>query len=405
MSALLPVNEAIAEILDSLAEIDCGSQWLALNDCLGQILAEDIISGINVPPEDNSAVDGYVITRELCRAEHAQRYPVIDRIAAGCDPAALPPDSVARIFTGASVPRGGAAVVMQEDCIAEGDQVTLPAGIKIGENIRPAGQDILENAVLLHKGTPLRPADLGLLASVGVATVKVKKPLKVAVFSTGDELVEPGSDAPAGKIFNSNRYTLTALLTGLAVEVVDLGIVADSFDATIAALKKAASVADFIISSGGASVGEEDYIKAAVQQLGQLKLWQLAIKPGKPLAYGSVLNTPFMGLPGNPTSVFVTFSLLAKPAIGKLQGRQDKPVRAIRLPAFFDITKSSQRQEYLRVRLSERDGVLGLESYPNQSSGVLASASWADGFAVIPVNSTVNHGDLVDYLCFAALGV
>ena len=262
-----------------------------------------MVSSVLVPPTDNSAVDGYVVTAECCDLPEPQTLQVTGRIPAGSNLEPLPSPGIARIFTGATIPAFGAAVVMQEDCVAsENAQVTIPAGIKKRQNIRSAGQDISVNQVILKQGQKLKPADIGLAASIGYDKLCVKLPLKVAIFSTGDELVEPGKPAPPGKIYNSNRYMLIALLQKLSLQVVDLGVVADTFEATLNALTEATK-ADLIISSGGASVGEEDHIKAALEKLGHIHLWKLAIKPGKPLVYGAVGHTPFLGLPGNPASV------------------------------------------------------------------------------------------------------
>ena len=403
--SLMPLPAALDMILGELTEEVTGVETIALDDASGRVLAEDVVSPIQVPPADNSAVDGYVVTSDLCGQADQQTKTLVARIPAGVCPSALPKSAVARIFTGATIPEGGASVVMQENCQTIGEKVVLPAKIKTGQNIRLAGQDITANSVILTRGSVVRPQDSGLVASIGQSQLRVKPKLRVAVFSTGDELVEPGETAPAGKIYNSNRYTLSALLNKLSVEMVDLGIIPDNYDATVEALTMAAK-ADLIISSGGVSVGEEDYVKAALEQMGRLDLWKLAIKPGKPLAFGKVGSTPFLGLPGNPTAVFVTFCLVATKVIAKLSGIEvDKSPPAMMLPARFDVARASNREDYIRVRLREQEGAMGLERYSNQSSGVLSSVSWADGFAVVPIGQTVKKGDLIKYLSYASFGL
>jgi molybdopterin molybdotransferase len=404
-AGLTPLHEALALILEKISEVTTDVESIFLDDALGRVLSEDVISKIPVPPTDNSAVDGYVVSRELCGKADASLQQVVARIPAGVVPSALPASAVARIFTGATVPEGGVAVVMQEDCQQKGDRVVIPANINTNQNIRPAAQDIAVGSVVLHKGRVLKPQDIGLAASVGLAKLVVRRKLKVAVFSTGDELMEPDNSHPAaGKIYNSNRYTLVALLNKLFIDVVDIGIIPDQYEATVAALSRA-SEADLIISSGGVSVGEEDHVKAALEETGHLDLWKLAIKPGKPLAFGMVGKTPFLGLPGNPSAVFVTFCLVAIKVIERLRGQLPQKIPPVRLPAWFTVSKKGNRQEYLRVRLSESQGMAGLEMYPNQSSGVLSSVSWADGFAVLPAGQAINKGDPVEYISFASLGI
>ncbi len=372
-------------------------------EALGNVLAADVASGIDVPPHDNSAVDGYAVYSSDCQQNASTTLPISQRIPAGSVPAPLAPGTAARIFTGATIPAGATAVVMQEDCSEQDDQVTLSGAVQPQQNIRPQGQDIQTHQIILKKGHRLRAQDMGLLASIGVGSVKVYRPLKVAILSTGDELVEPGQAAQEGQIYNSNRYTLRGLLGGFGFEIIDFGIVKDTLDATLSALAKAADEADIIITSGGVSVGEEDHVKAAINQLGELNLWRLAIKPGKPFAFGRVANTPIIGLSGNPGAVFVTFCILARPYLLKSQGASRITPHSFKLPLNFDVNRPGKRREYLRTRINHQDGKTVIESYPNQSSGVLSSASWADGFAVIPEHTAPQAGEEVEFIPFTEL--
>lgn len=391
---MISVADAIAR-LQSQSACLCGQERVALSAATGRVLAEDLISPIDVPPADNSAVDGYAL-----RAEDANRsLPVSDRITAGVVPAPLAINRAARIFTGAALPSGADAVAMQEDCVATTDSVTLPA-VKAGANIRRRGQDVQAGATVLAAGTVLTPWHLGLIASVGLAEVPVRERLRVALLTTGSELQPPGEPPLPGKIFNSNSTLLTALLLQLGCDVVDAGIVADSATATRAALVQAAQSAQLVISTGGVSVGEEDHVRDAVAALGRIDLWKVAIKPGKPFAFGAVHNSLFLGLPGNPASVLVTFLLLVKPLLDRCRGVLAPAPLWYALPAAFEIDKAGKREEYLRVRINA-DGAL--EAHPNQSSGMLSSACWAEGLARVPVGRTVSAGALVEFLPFSRL--
>jgi len=368
---------------------------VALSAAAGRVLAADLISPIDVPPADNSAVDGYAL-----RSNDAnQSLPVSDRICAGEVPAPLAANSAARIFTGATVPPGADAVVMQENCVADADSVSLPA-VKTGANIRRRGQDVQAGAVVLTAGTLLTPWHLGLIASLGLAEAPVRQRLRVALLTTGNELQRPGEVPLPGKIFNSNSALLSGLLEQVGCEVSDCGMVADSAEATAAALRHAAQSAQLIISTGGVSVGEEDHVRDAVAELGCIDLWKVAIKPGKPFAFGKVENSLFLGLPGNPAAVLVTFLVLVKPLLDRCRGVIAPAPVWYALPAAFEVAKAGKREEYLRVRVNA-DGAL--EAHPNQSSGMLSSACWAEGLARVPAGRTVATGELVDFLPFAQL--
>jgi molybdopterin molybdotransferase len=393
---LTPVDEAIAEIL-SYAKPVVETESVPLIKALGRVLAVDQVASIDVPPLDNSAMDGYAFGYSDVPLD--KKLVVSQRIVAGEVGAPLKPGTAARIFTGAPIPAGADSIVMQENVEVVGNAILIKSDIKQGRHVRPRGQDIKKGSCILAKGKRLKPQEIGLLASIGVQNVEVFRPLKVAVMSTGDELVEPGQPLAEGQIYNSNRYTLSALLHGLGCEVIDGGIVGDSFEATCQQLTVLAVKADVIISSGGVSVGEEDHVKAAVESLGSLFLWKLSIKPGKPLAFGTVESTPFFGLPGNPSSVLVTFSLCARPFLLRSQGLlQVEPVMT-QVIADFEIPNAGSRQEYLRVNIANGKAKL----HPNQSSGVLASASWANALAVIPIGATVKVGDFVDVLLISEL--
>ncbi len=402
---LMPVNEALQRLeaqVIPLTEVEV----VPLAEGLQRVLAQPVYSEINVPPHANSSMDGYAIRLADWSGDSQQTLPVSQRIPAGSMGTELATNSVARIFTGAPIPEGADAVVMQELCTVQNDseaqQIQVTQLPELNENIRQAGEDILAGSVVLDKGHQLRAQDIGLLASIGVTMVDVFKRLKVAVFFTGDELKEPGEPLGLGQIYNSNRYTLTAMLKRLGCDVIDLGTVEDTLAATITAFKQASESADLILTSGGVSVGEEDHIRPALEQLGELDLWRISIKPGKPLAFGKINNVPFIGLPGNPVSVFATTCILARPFVKAMQGMPFTPVKGIPVKADFAISYTVRRREYLRVQLQLDDaGVQSLVLYPNQSSGVLTSASWADGFAVINEGMTLAKGDPVEFIPFS----
>jgi molybdopterin molybdotransferase len=397
---LIPVDEAISRMLDAAAPVE-QTERLSIDYSLGRVLAEDVRSEINVPGYDNSAMDGYAVRSADC-TETGVSLTVSQRIPAGQIGEKLEAGTAARIFTGAPVPEGADAVVMQELCQQQGDKVTIKTAVTTGESIRRAGEDIKQGSVILESGTRIRPQEQGLIASIGRANIAVKRRLKVATFFTGDELVEPGKALARGQIYNSNRYTLTGLLQSAGCEIIDLGIVPDTLEATLDVLKRAAAVADLVLTSGGVSVGEEDYIRIALQQIGELNMWRINMKPGKPVAFGHVDNTLFMGLPGNPVSVFVTFLIFARPMILKMQGAADYLSNELSIRSGFD-WKGIKRQEYLRVRVRHDESGAYAEIYPHQGSGVLSSASWADGLVVVEPEKAINTGDVLKYIPFQGL--
>ena len=397
---LMSVEQAIDNILSSASAVEQVENVEVL-DALHRVLAEDLKSSIDVPGYDNSAMDGYAVRSEDCQTSGAV-LPVSQRIPAGQVGTLLQPGTAARIFTGAPVPEGADAVIMQEMTEADGDKVTINAVVKAGSNVRRAGEDISNGSVVLKAGRRLRAQELGLLASVGLAGFKVKRKLKVATFFTGDEIVLPGQPLKPGQIYNSNRYTLRGLLQSMNCDVIDLGIVPDTLDDTLKVLKEAAACADLVITSGGVSVGEEDYVRIALQQLGELSMWRIAMKPGKPVAFGKVDGAIFMGLPGNPVSVFVTFLLFARSLILKMQGCDEVMAKRVSVIADFD-WPAVKRQEYLRVQLIEREGQAVAQLYPHQGSGVLSSASWADGLVEVQMNKAISTGDVVAFMAFEGL--
>ena len=396
---LLPVDEAIERLLSHTAGI-ADTETISIIDALGRVLAEDISSGIDVPGYDNSAMDGYAVRSVDC-AQPGAVLRVAQRIPAGTAGSALEAGSAARIFTGAPVPPGADAVVMQEVCSREhsSDSVTINAVVAAGDNIRRAGEDIAHGSVILRAGTRLRPQELGLIASVGIGQVAVIRKLRVACFFTGDELVTPGQTLQAGQIYNSNRYTLNGFLQSQGCEITDYGIVPDSLEATLDVISQAAARADLIVTSGGVSVGEEDYVRLALEKLGKLQFWRIAMKPGKPVAFGKVGGALFLGLPGNPVSVFVTAHIFSRPVIRKLQGETRCLQQPVSVRAGFE-WPAVKRSEFLRARIEQREGQSWAVIYPQQGSGVLSSASWADGLALVPSGREIQHGELVDYIAF-----
>ena len=402
-SPLIPLSTALAQLLAVLDERRVATETLSNLQADGRVLAQDVVSKLEVPPQDNSSMDGYAL--RCADIAPGRALPVSQRIPAGSQGTPLQAGTVARIFTGAPIPPGADAVVMQEDCLeVNGTDPSAPAiqvqtQAQVGQWIRRRGEDVMHGATVLHSGLRLGPAALGMAASVGLADLQVACKPRVALFSTGDELVMPGTmapqDMPAGSIYNSNRFFLAALLRRMGCELTDMGIVPDRLDATVQALRDAAQAHDLVLTSGGVSVGEEDHIKPAVQQLGHLDLWQIAIKPGKPFAHGRVGDAHFIGLPGNPVSSFVTFLLLVRPFLLRMQGVQDVALPRLALRADFDWPRPDRRQEFLRVR---RNAAGGLDLFPNQSSGVLTSVVWGDGLVDNPPGRSIARGDTVHFI-------
>ncbi len=403
-SPMKPVEEALSFLLRQARPVK-DTETVTLQEGLGRILARSVRSQVDVPPWDNSAMDGYAV-RYQDLVEFQQGLRITQRIPAGTMGTQLEPGTAARIFTGAPVPPGADTVVIQEVCEVSGDQLRvrqLPAAA--GANIRRSGEDILQGEEILKPGLRLAPQHLGLAASVGIPEVAVFRPLKVAVLTSGDELVMPGQPLGEGQIYNSNQFTLTGLVQRLGCEVVPVGIVQDTHEATCDALRQAAEAADLVLASGGVSVGEEDHVKPAVEQLGSLDLWKIASRPGKPLAFGWLGDVPFLGAPGNPVSVFVTFSVFMLPFIRLMQG-QAEPVRPIprKVVAGFEKSGNDKRQEYARGRLElDGEGRQVVRLFSNASSGVMTSVVWANGLVVLPPLTPVAVGDPVDFIPFSEL--
>ncbi|MFM0644474.1 molybdopterin molybdotransferase MoeA [Paraburkholderia bryophila] len=414
---MLATAEALATLLSAASPID-GVESIPTLEALNRVLSADVTSPLDVPPMHTSSMDGYAIrVADLTDPAAAgnKRLPVSQRIPAGHAPQPLKPGTAARIFTGATVPPGADAIVMQEQTEVTGDEVTILHSPQPGEWITAQGADIRSGSVILPAGTRLTPQALGLAASVGCATLTVRRRVKVAVFFTGDELTMPGEPLKPGAIYNSNRFTLHGLLDKLGCDVTDYGIVADKLDATRATLREAAVAHDLILTCGGVSVGEEDHVKPAVEAEGRLSMWQIAMKPGKPLAFGAVRRgaalgaalegasaseTFFIGLPGNPVSSFATFLLFVRPFILSLAGVQTVAPRTLSLRADFTQSKADRRNEFLRARINPAGG---LDLFPNQSSAVLTSTVWGDGLIDNPPNHAISAGETVRFIPFSEL--
>ena len=394
---LLSVDAAIQRLLAQASALS-ETETVNLLEARGRVLAQDVISTLNVPGYDNSAMDGYAVRCADC-VQAGAVLTVAQRIPAGSTGLVLEPGTAARIFTGAPIPPGADAVVMQEYCTREegSDTVSIDSMPGVGDNIRRAGEDIEQGSVILRAGTRLRAQELGLIASVGVPEVSVYRRLRVACFFTGDELVSPGETLQPGQIYNSNRYTLNGFLQSMDCEISDYGIVADNFEATLKVIEQAAANADLVLTSGGVSVGEEDHVRLALEKLGSLDFWRIAMKPGKPVAFGRVGDALFLGLPGNPVSVFVTAQIFARPLMRKCQGETSCVQTLISVKAGFD-WPAGKRSEFLRARIEQRNGESWAVIYPKQGSGVLSSASWAEGLVIIPVDRETKAGDMLDYL-------
>lgn len=404
--ALMPFEEGL-KVLKARAHTLVGSETVSLSNALGRVLAEDITAPLDVPPHDNSAVDGYAVNAADLVEKGETRLPVTARIAAG-HPLGRSAEQgeVVQIFTGAPVPDGMDTVFMQEDVTVDGDQVVLPAGIKQGANRRFRGEDVKEGEIILRAGQALRAQEIGLAASVGLGQLKVHTRLRTAIFSTGDEVADPlFGDAGKGAIYDANRYSIGALLRGLGCEVTDLGILSDKVGEIRSALHDAAAGHDLIITSGGVSLGEEDHITHVVESLGSIDFWRLAIKPGRPMALGKIVDTAFVGLPGNPVAAMVTFMRIARPLILILSGRTNVDPHIFKVPAGFAMQKKPGRREWLRVTLEPgADGQLHAMKFPRQGSGVLTSMVASHGLVeLLEDMEAVEQGQLVDFLPFTEM--
>ncbi|WP_137938708.1 gephyrin-like molybdotransferase Glp [Chitinivorax sp. B] len=399
----LTVDEALDTLLASARPIQV-VESIPLQLAIQRVLARDQISPLDVPPHDNSAMDGFAVRMSDLTAQTLPQLQVTQRIPAGSQGQMLQQGTAARIFTGAPIPDGCDAVVMQEDTVSDGETIKIMQPVRLGQHIRRRGEDISQGSIILTAGTRLGAAQLGLAASVGLPNLPVTSRLKVAMLFTGNELVTPGHPLTEGQIYNSNRYVLHGLLTQLGCEITDLGNIPDNLEATRGALRQVATGHDLILTCGGVSVGEEDHVKAAVQAEGNLALWRIAMKPGKPLAFGHIGDTPFIGMPGNPVSTFVTFLLFVRPFILKRQGATDYLCSPLKVTAGFDWLKPDKRREFLRAQLSTSvTGTPEATLYPHQGSGVLTSCVWADGLVDVPSGRAIQAGDLVSFLPFSTL--
>ncbi|MDX1424151.1 MAG: molybdopterin molybdotransferase MoeA [Kiloniellales bacterium] len=400
---LMTTAEALERLTGRVSRVT-EDEPVALAEGLGRILAEDLVAPADVPPHDNSAVDGYAVYFDDLDPAAETRLPVVGRAAAG-HPLAGPAErgAAVRIFTGALMPAGPDTVMMQEDCRVEDGQVVIAPGIRRGANRRVHGEDIRAGARVLAKGQRLRAQDLGQAAAVGRTALQVSRPLKVALFSTGDELREPGAPLEPGCIYDSNRVTVSALLQGLGCRVSDLGILEDRAEVIRAALAAAAGDHELIVTTGGVSVGEEDHVKQAVDALGAIHFWRLAIKPGRPIALGQVARVPIVGLPGNPVAVVVTFVNLVRPLILSLMGGTDLLPHHFRVRAAFDHKKKKNRREWVRARLeADAEGGWQAIKFPRDGAGILSSLVESDGLVELPEEMTyLKRGTLVDFLPFS----
>jgi molybdopterin molybdotransferase len=391
---LLSVDEALAQMLAGARPVSDVEEIPTL-EATGRVLARPQRSSMDVPPMDNSAMDGYAV-----RIADGRKLKVKQKIMAGSVGRPLEPGSAARIFTGAPIPSGADAVVMQEHCTVAGDTVTIDKAPKPGEWIRRVGSDIRAGAEILPAGKRLLPQDTGLAASVGIGRLPVYRRVRLGLFFTGDELVMPGEPLAPGRIYNSNRFTLRGLAEIHGCELRDYGIVPDSLEATREVLRRAAAECDVLVTSGGVSVGDADYVKPAVEAEGRLLMWRIAMKPGRPLAFGAVGQCAFIGLPGNPVSSFVTFLVFVRPFLLRTQGIASVEPKSIAARADFDWPEPDARREFLRVKWNSR---AGLELYPTQDSAVLASTAWADGLLDNPAGRAIRKGDTVRFLPYSEL--
>ncbi|MDG1694019.1 MAG: molybdopterin molybdotransferase MoeA [Porticoccaceae bacterium] len=393
---MLSVSDAL-NIMSKSVKILASTETYSLKTSLGKVLAEDIFASLDIPATDNSAVDGYALCYREAKKNKFE-LPLSQRIVAGQKPNTLTPDTAARIFTGGVLPKGADTVALQEHCYEHAGMISLDKKVIRGKNIRQKGQDIGCGEKILSKGLLLRPQDLGLLASLGIDTVKTYKPLTIGFFTTGDELLQPGDKFKEGKIYDSNKVLLGNLISHLGMISVDLGVAPDNLNKTINLIKNVPDTVDIIISAGGVSVGDCDYVKAAIDYLGEINFWRVSIKPGKPFLFGHAMNRPFMGLPGNTASVFVTFLILVMPFLFWSQGYHSFFHQTFKATSLFS-REAGNRQIFHRAKVS-KDGV---QLHKNQSSGVLSSASWGNVLAIQHPHTTINEGDLVDVIPFNSL--
>jgi len=400
-SNLMPLNEALALLLNNVTPVE-DDETVMLDEAMGRVLSQSVTSHINVPAWDNSAMDGYALRYEDI-ATHEQ-LPVSQRIAAGTHGQPLQSGTAARIFTGAPAPDGADTVVMQEMVSVDKEMIRINGDLKRGQHIRRAGEDIRQDAVIIESGCRLQTQHIGLAASTGIDKLLVNRKLRVAMFTTGDELTMPGQTLTDGNIYNSNRFLFRGLLEKLGCEIIDLGNVIDDYQATCDALNSAADKADLILSSGGVSVGEEDYVKKALEELGSLDLWRIAVRPGKPLAFGKIRGIPFIGVPGNPVSLFVTFSIFVRPFILRSMGVNNVVPNEYMATAGFDWKRPDKRTEYMRARIELNDeGKKVVNVYASRSSAVLSSVTWAEGMVVINPDQQFCKGESVRFIPFTSL--
>jgi molybdopterin molybdotransferase len=404
---LMRADEATRILVDRVTPV-ASPEEVPLIKGRGRILAADIVADRSVPPHNNVAVDGYAVYFDDLNPTGETRLTLFGRVAAGQHLGeTVPRGSAVRVFTGAPMPPGPDTCFMQEDCRVDGEGVIVLPGIKRGANCRKAGEDVKQGSVILKRGQKLRPQDIGLAASVGVTALPVYKPLRVGVFSTGDELREPGQATPPGAVYDANRYVLLALLDQLGAVSIDYKILPDRREAIRDALIRASGECDAVITSGGMSTGEEDHIRAVVQELGSIHFWRLAIRPGRPVALGQVKGVPFVGLPGNPVAMMVTFLRFARPMLLRLGGAGETAPHLFRVRAGFDAKKKEGRREWLRARLSlGEDGISIATRFPRDGAGILSSLVESDGLIELAEDVTrVTSGTMVDFLPFSEVGV
>jgi molybdopterin molybdotransferase len=404
---LLPIEDA-AKIMEAQVPPVAEIEAVTLKDVLGRVVAEDIKSPLALPSFENSAVDGYAVRHGDIGASGETKFRIVESVFAGERPArALAASEAARIFTGAPMPKGADTVYMQEDTRVDGNFVIVPPGLKIGANRRLPGEDLKEGAIAIPQGRRLRPQDVALLAAIGIAKIKVRRRVKVAIFSTGNEIVEPGKKLKAASLYDANRFLLLALLAKLGAKTSDLGILADSPKKLAEKIGKAAKTHDLVLTTGGVSTGEADHVKAAVEKLGKLVFWRIAIKPGRPVAMGVIKGAAFAGLPGNPVAVFVTFANIVRPMLFNLMGASSEKFIVLPVRAAFDYKKKKDRREYVRVALRRAsDGVMEAFKHPQEGAGVITSLTETDGFAELREDIVaVKKGEMIDFISYAALTV